>query len=422
MWIRVRRSSLLALLLAAPAAAQGQVWVVDDQAGPGVDFTSIQAAVDASSDGDTVLVRAGSYAETVAIVARALALIADTGADVQVQGGLHVSGTQASQAVLLRGMRVPGNWPAYPYGLVVHQAAGPVWVEDCTLRGSHSFGGAGLGATVSNSAGVAILRCTLRGGSGTGKASPGPGGTGLVALSPVHAFDSSVRGGDAPPIAGIPFFGLTGAGGAGAMIYGTALFSSGTQFEGGTGSSGYAHPTLGCVGGGAGGAGVGGLGFGTAFVTVATSAVGGSGGTAFGACGVGASGSTTQLPAGALQALPGAAHGAVFASPIREGQAISGSVQGLPNEFALLAFNSVPQPGVIAVGLSGVVLLAPPVALLGLGSIPGSGSLSIAATAGSLAPGTESGTLFLEPAFVDPSGPTAVLGAPATLTLLHAGL
>jgi hypothetical protein len=51
--------AVLALTLAAPAWAS--TWVVDDNAGPGVDFTSISAAVAAASTGDVILVRPGTY-------------------------------------------------------------------------------------------------------------------------------------------------------------------------------------------------------------------------------------------------------------------------------------------------------------------------------------------------------------------------
>ena len=51
-----------ALLLASSQVdAQGKLWVVDDDGGPGVDFTAIQDAVDAAVDGDGILVRPGDY-------------------------------------------------------------------------------------------------------------------------------------------------------------------------------------------------------------------------------------------------------------------------------------------------------------------------------------------------------------------------
>src|SRR5262245_6669651 len=62
-WRRVRsRLSLpiAALLTAAPLARAG-VLVVSRTPGPGIDFTQIQPAVNAAVDGDTILVRNGSY-------------------------------------------------------------------------------------------------------------------------------------------------------------------------------------------------------------------------------------------------------------------------------------------------------------------------------------------------------------------------
>ena len=58
----VRPSRLLAslLLLAAPATAQA-VWVVDDTPGPGVDFSTIQPAVDIATSLDRIEVRNGQY-------------------------------------------------------------------------------------------------------------------------------------------------------------------------------------------------------------------------------------------------------------------------------------------------------------------------------------------------------------------------
>ncbi len=55
----------LSFALALPAAAQ-RTWIVDDDAGPGVDFQQIQPAFQAANHGDIVLVRSGRYASPVA--------------------------------------------------------------------------------------------------------------------------------------------------------------------------------------------------------------------------------------------------------------------------------------------------------------------------------------------------------------------
>jgi len=46
---------------AIPLLLLQTVWVVDDNGGPGVDFTDIQPAIDAAADGDVLDVRAGTY-------------------------------------------------------------------------------------------------------------------------------------------------------------------------------------------------------------------------------------------------------------------------------------------------------------------------------------------------------------------------
>jgi parallel beta-helix repeat protein len=64
------------LLLAGPATAGTTVWKVDDDGAdcPKADFTRIQAAVDAASPGDTILVCAGTYHERVSITKNDLTL------------------------------------------------------------------------------------------------------------------------------------------------------------------------------------------------------------------------------------------------------------------------------------------------------------------------------------------------------------
>ena len=47
------------------AALPATQWIVDQQNGPGTHFTTIGAAVAAAVDGDTIVVRTGTYVESV---------------------------------------------------------------------------------------------------------------------------------------------------------------------------------------------------------------------------------------------------------------------------------------------------------------------------------------------------------------------
>jgi parallel beta-helix repeat protein len=68
---------LSGMLIAAPvAAAAATTWYVDDSGG--ADFTTIQAAVDAASTGDTIIVRDGTYVENV-VVTKSLVIQSQNG-------------------------------------------------------------------------------------------------------------------------------------------------------------------------------------------------------------------------------------------------------------------------------------------------------------------------------------------------------
>jgi parallel beta-helix repeat protein len=67
------------LVVCAGLGAAAMTWTVDDGGGAGVNFTSIQQAINAASDGDTITVGAGTYIENVNVDKR-LTLIGE-GAD-----------------------------------------------------------------------------------------------------------------------------------------------------------------------------------------------------------------------------------------------------------------------------------------------------------------------------------------------------
>ena len=74
---RIRKLAMVAALLSATASAQ-RTWVVDLN-GSG-NFTSLQAAANASSPGDTIIVRSGVYAEPNATtITKGVTILCDPG-------------------------------------------------------------------------------------------------------------------------------------------------------------------------------------------------------------------------------------------------------------------------------------------------------------------------------------------------------
>lgn len=169
----MRCGSLLvaSLLLPGILSAAGKVWVVDASGGSGSQFTAVQPAIDAASAGDTVLVRSGNYG-SVAIQGKGLALVADTGALVELVN-VCVEQIPTGQSCTLRGLRVrwkPSVGALSTAGAVaVSACAGDVWIEDCRISGGYigcqqGFGTTGL--SVASSTRVSIARSTLEGSPG----------------------------------------------------------------------------------------------------------------------------------------------------------------------------------------------------------------------------------------------------------------
>ncbi len=231
------------IALLAAGSAEAAVLVVDSSGGG--NHLQISAAVLAAANGDTILVRSGDYAPFV-IDAKDLDVVADTGAVVNVHGGIVVRNTAAAQVVVLAGLRCYGlntGLLTIREALRVESAAGPVRVLHSLLRGENGISyvapmhGAD-GAWVQASSDVAFQACVIVGGSGmmsfTGF-SANRGGDGLhveSATAAVHG--STVVGGDGGQG---DFLGcdLGGDGGHGARVLGGTLFAGGSSILGGDG-------------------------------------------------------------------------------------------------------------------------------------------------------------------------------------------
>ncbi|MCB9896445.1 MAG: hypothetical protein H6825_00445 [Planctomycetes bacterium] len=148
--------ALLALTLAA--RGQGNLIIVDDGPCPGADFATIQAAVDAAQDDDTILVHGSTGAPFAPFVVEGkdLRLVAFGDVQIDASAPVELRDTDPDREILLRGFT--STRP-----LVVQHCKGPVWIEDCR------FGGAAAstpepGASFDDCGAVTLVRATFRGG------------------------------------------------------------------------------------------------------------------------------------------------------------------------------------------------------------------------------------------------------------------
>lgn len=228
-------------------ALAGGVRIVDrPEVGP---FGSIQQAIDAAIDGETLLVGAGSYSGFV-ISDRELAIVAAQGASVIVQGTVEVEGLLGSRGVVLSGLEIRGNdhWVQAGPALVADSNAGHVWVLDCVLRGgaglppisSSYYGRGGDAVILTDCSNLVMARCTVRGGAGghdpntnAWQTYGGYGGKGLDAQgSQIAILDCDVAGGT-----GGAGGGDGGDGGRAIDVLDHTVFLGGTKLRGGDGGS-----------------------------------------------------------------------------------------------------------------------------------------------------------------------------------------
>jgi predicted outer membrane repeat protein len=179
-------------LLVLPASAQAATWIVD--AAGGGDFSTIGTAVAASSPGDRIEVRAGTYAESIDLGARSLSVVAVDGpgtAVIEATGMAHAAriGQTAGAPSELSGFEVRGA---------------PIVVEggDLVLRDLAVFGATGVeagAALVVDGGDTRVIGSALAGGDAT-----------LGGLVAVHAGsatfeDCVLSGGDAALVGGAAY-------------------------------------------------------------------------------------------------------------------------------------------------------------------------------------------------------------------------
>jgi len=401
----------LSALFAAPAGAQ--VVRVVGPPGPGVDFTHVQAAIDASADGDIVVLLPGASVESVTILNKSLVLhgVPDAAGVRPGVADMHVFGMAPIRYVLVRGVRsaIEGPQLAKPT-LQVEACLGPVLFEDCLFdETSTDFG---QPASVKHCAKVAFTRCMLRGAESK---QCFPACTGRPALRVEDAFvalsDCHLFGGDGLPATpdGLAQAGLGGP--CLELVSGTVL-AQGGALVGGNGGDGapLVFPPGGCVAAGDGGPGVllGGL-LRRMDVTIA----GGAPGDPLG-CAAGAPGSAILEAGGSVVSI--AESLAIFAatSPAEPGGTCTLELHGPAGAPALLLLSATLDVHDLP-GLDGVLVPAAPPFVVALGTVPASGSLTLVhqVPASALGGGAE-GLLILLQSLVPAAAGGAVLSSPTS--------
>ena len=399
------------MMLLAPTllALSNNVLVVDDVPGPGVGFTSLQAAVDAAAPGDTVLVREGHYISTV-IDGKGVVLTAELGATVRLNGRLVVRNVPAGAEVLVRGVAVA---PAgFVSGLFVEDCDGSVWLERVSVDDAYLPAVTFPALEVRDSSDVTLVRSSFLGNRSFGETiHGGPGGS--FQGSNVHVYDTVLRGGDgSASVSGV------GLAGPGVQIGSGRLYASGATLRGGDGGF-----TIFCTPVGDGGAGIE-LGGGSPLVRyLGAGPEGGAGGmsSTAGCTTVGSVGPDSVIATGELCADAYAPRSVRLDGPLRSGAPLTVRVTGEPGDVVLL---SVAAPlasiyfGRKGRRLVGGVWLPDPTAdrVVALGTIDVSGTLQRTFPAPPVVPALTVHAQAIH--FAATSFGEVVFSSPASLTVL----
>lgn len=390
---RLGRFASLPLVLAMlGATAAANTLVVAMPGDPLGDYASLQSAVFAAADGDTILVRPGSYTGLTLLLPKRLTIVG-AGVPLTAIESLRTGVFAGSAAkIVLRGLIIRshvelGPAPAAYAPLHLDGFAANVLVEECELIASRGWPAAYLDPATN----VTFVRSTLRGSPGfsAGAGIGGAGGPGLHVVgspgSPATAFlhDCTVVGGAGTTSLG----GVPGDGGEGIVMRDAVVRAFASHFTGGDAS----------------GAGVAGTG-----AHVLANALLVHQGCAFTA----GSGSPPVPPIvlvdnGADQALAGTPALLTTSGKTEVGQSAVVVVEGTPGASALLLLGT-PFPLQLVGGVAAPLGLAPPFVSIDLGSVPPAGSIAFAATVPPLPSGLESASIGLQALIVPGSpGPAA---------------
>lgn len=203
-------------------------------------FTTIQAAVDAAQDGDTILVGAGTYA-SFQINGKSLFLLAVPGAQVVIDGQLTLSNLALEGTVVVIGLEFR---PTAGRALLATANLGHVRFQDCEFHGASAVLEAAL---LDTNPSIAFVRCLVQGADGSaGDPAMGAGDAVTSLTSAAMFYDCEVNGGEGGMCPAI-CLSVGGDGGTAFTAPDWGLIAAGTTFLGGKG--GDCEDFLDCFGG-----------------------------------------------------------------------------------------------------------------------------------------------------------------------------
>ena len=233
-------AATLACSLALAPFAHAQSILRVEPTGAGGAYLDIQAAIDAASPGDLVLVETGTY-PGFSVSGKGLTVAADSGAVVEVDDFSGIGSVPFGSEVVLSGMTItfePALFQMFPFdALAIGNCQGHVLLQDMTIVGEPQA------VRVFDSESVAFVNCDLT--------SVNDGGAGIfIQDSHVFLHDSRIQAGVGS--AGTPFGGSGFEGGAGIdVLAGSTALVVGCDVTGGMGGPPYPfHPTAGAADGG----------------------------------------------------------------------------------------------------------------------------------------------------------------------------
>ncbi|MFN0242195.1 MAG: hypothetical protein ACKVWV_04820 [Planctomycetota bacterium] len=407
----------------------------------GTPWQSIQAAVDAASDGDTILVKRGVY-RAFQIVSKGVRVFVDRNHSVQVFGKVVVADLAAAKTVVIAGLEMNGAPLAsgtQARALELWQCSGAVRVQDCrVLAGPDDPLSCDTASAVSvdGCLDVAFVHCTFEGASAHATRG-GKGGTGISSElgSSVAVYDAVVRGGagdscnhpcsppqicphplqdDWCPNSAYP----DGAYGGDAFEGGSFLFASNSQFTGGVG--GNSEPSGNYLYGGNGGDGIRACSFGTNVWTLDIDAEGGLPGHSGPAGFYGTPGTGMRATNGAAaNSMSGVSRTLAGANVVRANEPLALQFFGEPGDEVHLFIGSAPGFH-LAPALRGVKLVHD-ARRIRIGQIGASGLLAVDLQLAGSGSGATAKTHFLQSLHGSTDG-RATLGSALTVIVVDASI